>query len=263
MFIDLFQIIQPEAAMARKHLKLNSQTLTLTLDGNEITAEKFVKSVSAFVSIIRDVTESLSGEKNSIKWIVTVEKGSTKVHFTPRPIKPNPALVTSTVNAVKNGFLEIEQHGGRPSYWSDTALKSAKEMASIYSPNENALDTIRIASEDGFATVTKNTSAHVDTLIGIERRAFGTVEGRLRTVTESGGIHVVVQDALTHNNVRCFIEEQDTERFIAAFRKRVSVFGEIRYGRDGTPLSIKASDLRVMRESGKLPTIEEMTGIYA
>ena len=43
--------------MARKHLKTNSQTLTLTLDGNEITAEKFVKSVSAFLSITRDVTE--------------------------------------------------------------------------------------------------------------------------------------------------------------------------------------------------------------
>ena len=61
--IDLFQSMQPEAAMARKHLKTNSQTLTLTLEGDEITAEKFVKGVSAFVSIIRDVTESLSGEK--------------------------------------------------------------------------------------------------------------------------------------------------------------------------------------------------------
>lgn len=249
--------------MARKQAKTNLQTLTLTLDGKEITAEKFAKSVSAFVSIIRDVTESLSGEKNSIKWIVSVENGSARVHFTPRSVSVNPAVVNSTIRAVKNGFLEIEANGERPSHWSDAALKSAKEIASVYTPEENALDSICVSDAGGFSAITKNTSAHVDSLIRTEKRAFGTVEGRLRTVTESGGIHVVVQDALTHNKVRCFIEEQDTERFMAAFRKRVSVYGEIRYGQDGVPLSIKASDLRVMRDADKLPTIKEVIGIHA
>ena len=50
---------------------------------------------------------------------------------------------------------------------------------------------------------------------------------------------------------------------MSAFRKRVSVYGEIRYGRDGHPLSVKASDLRIMRDPEKLPSIEEITGIYA
>ena len=244
--------------MARKQSTINAETLTLILDGSEITAEKFVKRISACVAIIRDVTESLSGEKNSVKWIVSVEKGSTKVHFTPRLIKTNPAVVKSTIDAVKNGFLEIEQRGGRPSYWSDASLKSAKEIASVYSPSENALDVIRVSSDGGYASVAKKTSTNVVSLVGNEKRAWGTVEGRLRTVTESGG-----QDASTHNNIRCFIEDTDTDRFVAAFKKRVSVYGEIRYARDGAPLSIKASDIRVMRESTKLPFIDKMIGIYA
>ena len=248
--------------MAEKRSRVAPKTLTLTLDGNEITAEKFVKSVTAFVSIIREVSESLSGEKNGIKWIVTVEKGSTKVHFTPRPVKASPAIIKSTIQAVKNGFFEIEQNGGRPNHWSDATLKNAKEMASVYSTGSEALNTIRVASDDGYTTVTKNTVEHVDTLVGKDRFAFGTVEGRLRTVTESGGLHVVVQDALTSNNIRCFFEDQDTDRFVAAFKKRVSVYGEIRYGRDGTPVSIKASDLRVMRDENKLPSIQQMIGIY-
>jgi len=249
--------------MAAKRSKITPKTLTLTLDGNEITAEKFVKSVTAFVSIIREVSESLSGERNAIKWIVTVEKGSTKVHFTPRAAKVAPAIVRSTIHAVKNGFLEIEQHGGRPTHWSDATLRNAKEMASVYSPDAKALNTIRVASDDGFASVTQNTVEHVDTLVGKDRYAFGTVEGRLRTVTESGGLHVVVQDALTSNNIRCFFEDPDTDRFVAAFKKRVCVYGEIRYSRDGVPLSIKASDLRVMRDESKLPSIQKMIGIYA
>lgn len=250
--------------MSKKVTKNNPGTLTLKLDGNEITADRFVKSVSAFVSIIKDVTESLSGEKNSIKWIVSVEKGSTIIHFTPQAVKVDPTIVKSTMRAVTEGFREIEENAVRPSYWSNSALKNAKDISSIYEPNDRALDTIRIVAGDNtYSAVTKSTSANVDALVGTEKRAFGTVEGRLRTVTESGGIHVVVQDALTLNNIRCFIEEQDTERFIKAFRKRVSVYGEIRYGRDGVPVSIKAIDFRVMRESEKLPTIKEMIGIYA
>ena len=242
----------------------NNNTLTLKLDGNEVTAEKFVNSVSAFVSIIKDVTESLSGEKNSIKWIVTVESGSTLLHFTPRSVKVNQDVVNSAIRAVTTGFREIEENSGRPSYWPDSALKSAKEIASIYNAEGKALDTIRVSSDDkAYASVTNTTSVNVDTLVGTEKKAFGTIEGRLRTLTESGGIHVVIQDPITHSNVRCFIEEPDTEKFMAAFRKRVSVYGEIRYGRDGHPLSVKASELRVMRDAAKLPTIEEMTGIYA
>ena len=138
------------------------------------------------------------------------------------------------------------------------SLKSAKEIANVYSPNENALDVIRVSSDGGYASVAKKTSTNVVSLVGNEKRAWGTVEGRLRTVTESGG-----QDASTHNNIRCFIEDTDTDRFVAAFKKRVSVYGEIRYARDGAPLSIKASDIRVMRESTKLPFIDKMIGIYA
>jgi hypothetical protein len=249
--------------MAKRRANLDTHTLTLKLDGTEVTAERFIKSVSAFVSIIKDVTESLSGEKNGIKWIVSVEKGSALVHFTPKPVKVNPAMVQSAIRAVTNGFREIEENAGRPSYWSDSSLKNAKEISSVYTPAENALGTISVSGDGtSVAKVTNTTGANVDSIVGTERRAFGTVEGRLRAVTESGGIHVVVQDPITHANIRCFIEESDVDRFVAAFRKRVSVYGEIRYGRDGAPLSIKAAELRVMRDSTKLPTVKEVTGIY-
>jgi|GEM_PF-3771292 len=53
--------------MTLNQTKNKSKTLSLALDGNEITAEKFVKSVTAFAAIIREITETLSREKNSIK----------------------------------------------------------------------------------------------------------------------------------------------------------------------------------------------------
>lgn len=240
------------------------RTLTLKLDGKELTAEKFVKSVSAFVAIIKDVTESLSGEQNSVKWIVTVEKGSAVLHFTPRSVRVNPEVVQSAIRAVTNGFREIEEQAGRPSHWSDASLKHAKEIASVYDPNDQALDTIRVLSdgEAAFATVTKATSVNVDSLVVRERKSLGTIEGRLRAITESGGIHVVVQDQLSHANVRCYIEENDIEKFVAAFRHRVSVYGEIKYGSDNRPSSIKAMDIRVFRDRVNLPSISDITGIY-
>jgi len=159
--------------------------------------------------------------------------------------------------------LDIENFGVWPNHWSDAALKTAKDMASVYSEGKRALHTIRVGASNAFAVVTKNTVEHVDSLVGKERHAFGTIEGKPCIVIEGGGIHMVVQDTLTSNEIRCFIQEQNTDRFIATFWKRVAVYGNICYGRDGTPISVKAGDLRVMRDDGKLPSIQQIIGIYA
>jgi hypothetical protein len=89
------------------------------------------------------------------------------------------------------------------------------------------------------------------------------MEGRLRTVTEAGGVHFVVQDAATHNNVRCFFDLEKADEYMMAWRKRVAVYGEIRYRKDGVPVSISVQQFRVLKESSDLPTIKEMRGILA
>ena len=58
----------------RTMAKKQAQQLTLTIDGQQITAERFLKAVSFFVAIINDVSEQVTQERGAFRWIVSVER---------------------------------------------------------------------------------------------------------------------------------------------------------------------------------------------
>lgn len=246
--------------MAKGH---TSKKLTLKIDGQRITADRFLKAISSFIAVINDVSETVTQERSAFRWIVTVESGSAIVHFRPEPYRAQAEFVPLSMKAINDGFNMLEKRAERPRFWSDNALRKAKDLSEVLEVSERALDHVSVKLDSLQHNITRKISAHVDALIGSEYKSLGTIEGRLRTVTEAGGVHFVVQDPVTHNSVRCNIGEDDVERYLAAFRKRVAVYGEIRYRKDGEPISIAVHDFRVLRESHELPKAKDVKGILA
>jgi len=236
--------------------------LTLRIEGPRITADRFVKAVSSFVALINDVSETVTNEHSAFRWLVSVERGSAVVHFKPEPYKANPHLIAPSLRAINDGIKMIRKRPERPRFWSDRALRNAKELAEVLDV-ETGVDHVSVKADQAALDITRKVSANVDELIGSEYKSLGTVEGRLRTVTEAGGIHFVVQDAVTHNNVRCFFDVERADEYMSAWRKRVAVYGEIRYRKDGVALSITVHKFRVLRESDELPSVRDMRGILA
>lgn len=239
------------------------QRITLTLDGKGITAERFLKSISAFVGLINEVADNAVGVDKAFSWVVTVERGSDIVHFAPVPKTGLADQIASSLRAIEDGFALIEERAERPQYWSDAALKKAKEMSEALDIVNETLNLISVSSTSKPSHLTRKTSQHVDQLIGGERTSLGTIEGKLRTVTEGGGLHFIVYDALTQNGVRCYFEDDRTDEIIAAFRQRVAVYGLIRYRLDGVPVSIRVQEFRMLRDRSKLPSIRDVRGILA
>ena len=243
-------------------MKSNLQKLTLTIDGARIPSDRFLKAVASFVALINDVSETVTSEHNAFRWLISVEAGSAVLHFKPEPNKANPALIERSLRAIDEGLKTIRKRPERPRYWSDNALRKAKELSEVLDV-EAGIDSVSIRADHKPIDITRKISANVDELIGSEYKSLGTIEGRLRTVTEAGGVHFVVQDALTHNNVRCYFDPEKADEYMTAWRKRVAVYGEIRYRKDRMPVSITVQRFRVLRESKELPAVKEMRGILA
>jgi hypothetical protein len=249
--------------MSKRTKTSSGVALSLTLSGERITADRFLKGVASFFGIVTEVSEAVTGHRGGIEWIVSARAGSVVVDFKPVPVKADPLVVSETVRAIRDGLDLIERKPERPRYWSDAALKRAKELAGVTEPARQGLTQVSIDANAGGRKVTLRTKEHVDTLIGTELRALGSIEGRLRTVTEGGGLHFIVQDEVTHNEIRCYIKDEDVEKILGAFRKRVVVYGEICYRRDKQPASITVERFRVLRDRGDLPTPDEVRGILA
>jgi hypothetical protein len=239
------------------------QELILTIGGQRITAERFVKAVSAFVGLINDVADAVTEERGAFHWVVSVESGSAVVHFRPEPARAPATQAPAAIKAVNEGFALLEKRPERPRFWSDSALRKAKDLAEVIEAGDDALDRVTVAVDHRGRDVTRNTSANVDALFGSDYNSLGTIEGRLRAVTEAGGLHFVVQDPVTRSNVRCYFKEDEAERYVAAWRKRVAVYGEIRYRKDGEPVSIAVQEFRVLREAHELPKARDVKGILA
>lgn len=237
--------------------------LTLKIGGQHITADRFLKAVSSFVALINDVSETVTQERSAFRWIVTVESGSAMVHFRPEPHRAQVEFVPLSVKAINDGLAMLEKRAERPRFWSDNALRKAKDLSDVLDVSEGALDHVSVQTDHRQHEITRKLSSHVDALIGAEYKSLGTIEGRLRTVTEAGGVHFVIQDPVTHNSVRCNIGEDDVDKYLVAFRKRVAVYGEIRYRKDGEPVSIAVQEFRVLRESQELPRADDVKGILA
>lgn len=249
--------------MRKVKSKNGGDSLSLKLSGERITAERFLKSVSSFFGLIAEVSDAVAGQRGAVQWIVSARPGSVIVEFKPLPVKVDTDVVSASVRAVREGFGLLARKPERPRYWSDVALRRAKELAEAIEPTGGGLDALRIDGDAHGVEVTRKMSEHVQTLIGVELRALGSIEGRLRTVSEGGGLHFVVQDAVTHNQVRCYIREEDTEKILEAFRKRMVVYGEITYRQDRQPANIRVERFRVLRDKHELPSADEVRGILA
>lgn len=244
-------------------MSVSGKKLTLKIGGQRITADRFLKALSSFVALINDVSDTVTQERGAFRWIVTVESGSAIVHFRPEPHRAQLEFVPLSVKAINDGLDMLDKRGERPRFWSDNALRKAKDLSEVLDVEDGALDRVSVETDHRKHRITRKISAHVDALIGAEYKSLGTIEGRLRTVTEAGGVHFVVQDPVTHNSVRCNIGEDDVDKYLAAFRKRVAVYGEIRYRKDGEPISIAVHDFRVLREAHELPKAKDVKGILA
>lgn len=122
---------------------------------------------------------------------------------------------------------------------------------------------MRLKTSGTACEITPRITVSVERLMSGSREAFGSVEGRLRTVSDSDGkLQFVVFDDLYNKGVNCFVSEDTEASVIKAFRKRVLVQGMVKSDKDGRPISIRVESIREFREPGELPSIEELYDIF-
>lgn len=93
---------------------------------------------------------------------------------------------------------------------------------------------------------------------------YGSVEGTLDAIQdEAGGLELRIRDPLWKRAITCFFPEEMLGEAMRLFRQRVELFGEIRYGKDDTPESIRVNRLERLPDDDELPSIEEVQGLLS
>ncbi len=235
--------------------------LRLEISGPKITADKFSKSVRTFFDLINDVATDVAGKRKVIEWIVSAEQGSIAICAKPESLNGSPEIVSRFIRVFDAGIKAISKRTRRPAHFSDSALKNLFELGNIVGLGDQGLDHVRIRINESCDELSPASVAYVDEILGTPTSAYGTIEGRLLALKVKGRLNFSVYEMLTNREVKCFFGDEIYDDVIAAIRKRVSVYGMIRYRKSGEPASIEIEELKVFPNEDELPSFSDMIGI--
>lgn len=241
-------------------IKKDENSVTLDFDGPIVTPDTFRRLVSAFVDLLNAVTDKAAGTGKKTVWDMNVSTGSRL--FIARAVADHKTTATTqrVITALPDGLKKLEKGTAvPPAYFDQRALRAARELASI--PKQRKLTYVRFRSKGPEVPVSQLSADTAIRLLG-QHQALGSVEGRLRTISDRGALQFVVFDSLYDNGVNCFMSEELAEQAKDAFRKRVSVTGMIQYDPDGRPVSIRVDSIRVFKDVEELPPIKNLRGIF-
>jgi hypothetical protein len=104
--------------------------------------------------------------------------------------------------------------------------------------------------------------SHIGEIVAIEHEDFGSIEGRLERLPGRERLHFAIYEPLGGQDIRCEIAADELlEQAMTNFRKRVEVYGTIKYRKDGKPVSIRVEEIVPFPASDKLPSFREVHGI--
>ncbi|MCO5146023.1 MAG: hypothetical protein M9895_07565 [Aquamicrobium sp.] len=230
------------------------QPLTLELAGEIVPPADFERLVRAFF----DAVEGLEVPGQDHAWSVEVKKGSQIIGL--RPVGA-PEAISAVIFAqhMQHGVEQLEDGADQPPpYFTEKALRGMRTIAKYAGSDVRP----RIWADYKPIDLTPRTVASVNELIeGSVVEPGGSVDGRLQTVSERDGFRFVLYDRLWDYPIRCNVRDEDRERVMKAFGKRVEVYGAVRYRRDGRPTAITADDFMIFPDPVDLPKAREVEGI--
>ncbi|HET7623371.1 MAG TPA: hypothetical protein VFK39_15810 [Gemmatimonadaceae bacterium] len=237
--------------------------LFLKLDRPDVSVEEFAEAAQALLAVVREVAQEVAGDATALRWIIReLRAGSAVLEAEPEILDDalTPAVVERIMTAAGDGMRALEEDGvGRPAFFTDSALRSAKRLAGILAAGEVGTSTIRI----GPVTVapTQRVAANVDEIIMGKVKSIGAVEGLLVTVSKRDGYRFFVQDRVRDHRVECHFKDDLLGSVLKAFDKLVIVRGVVWSRKDGAPQRIDVRSFEVLENDAQLPRANMVRGI--
>jgi hypothetical protein len=146
---------------------------------------------------------------------------------------------------------------------SEKGINHLKALSEITGRSENS-PTMRVWVRKTPTTIGSGMAKAIKESWDTDYYDYGTIEGRLEAIQDaSGSLKIRIQDYLYPKPISCIVPEKMIEVVFASFHKRVEISGKIHYRRDGTAMSIDATDIDILPEDDDLPSASDVRGILA
>ena len=234
--------------------------LTFEISGRAVTPDRFQRTLSAFFDLLSEVTKAVTPEGERVEWRIQVKEGSNLVGVLPAPGVPL-AVVANVSQAIISGLERLEREPAEPASFTEKALTSVRRLVSGLGNREDDDISISVWGQRIAVPITRHLAENVAELLREAYADQGSVEGRLRTVSEAGGFRIVLYEPVFGRSIRCEIPEHLMPQALELFGRRVEAYGSISYRRDGTIARVFVEEIVPLPSESELPSHEDVRGI--
>lgn len=210
-----------------------------------------------FLRLVQSVAGEVLQTPSLVTWVFDgFSAGSLDLHVRPEPKTADlaPAMPVVT-HAVAAGIRELETRPSRPAYFNDAALQHAKDLA--------RLEGVMIRNGNVGSPMTGTLRQNVDLIIGSEQEEWGTIEGRIESLTVHRVRSFNLYEPITGERIECsFGYRIPVEQIGLAVERRSAVSGRMVYRGDRI-VRMAAEEIEIFPGPDELPTADEVFGILA
>lgn len=157
------------------------------------------------------------------------------------------------------GLDQLERYGTTPPYLSEQGMGHAQKLLKLI--GRNGMSGLEVSDFSETATISARAAANIDPLLTARRRAIGSIEGRIETVSIHGKPRFIVYLSRTRKAVTCRISDKTLlEHAASMMGRRVLAGGTVHYNARSEPMRVDVEHLRLLRAETELPSIDELAG---
>ena len=232
-----------------------------TDDPGRIPVNSLRSALNDITGLLGDVeTEVAHSGRRHLSWDVTnIGFGSALIELEATPIEEDLELADSVVEATFSGLGIIAGQPVRPNHFTDEALEHAQRLTRLLG---DGISGITISTEENIRPVhiREHLAGNVRQILE-HTESYGSVEGVLEVLSSRGALHFSIRNVSTRKRVRCNFGEDLVNEALAAWRKRIVVFGRLRVDNQGNIRTVWAWNISVLRPSDELPGPEDVKGL--
>lgn len=211
-------------------------TLTLELEG-DVTLADFAKSVQHFNRLIAELSHEVAGDANIDWYIDDLQAGSALA--TIAGVYTDEAAVQSVIQAYEKVGEALQAY--RPIPYSRTVEQEARAIVRLV---DEKITAVRFQTARADFVVYSEFTPNLR-LSAKPRTSFGTVKGRVQTLSSRGKLKFTLYDNIFDKSITCYLSTGQEETMKDVWGELVTVTGQVT--RDS--------------ETGRAKTVRDITAI--
>jgi hypothetical protein len=222
-----------------------SETLTVALEGPEISLSSFASAVTALDALLKDLSAEVAPNSQLVWEVEDLQVSSAIATVRGRTVSGDPEAVDRVSEAYEAIGAALTR--GDPIPYSE---RVARHVAALTAVLDDHVRAVRLETANQDYTI-PGKSPVPGPMVPLARPliSFGAVEGRIQTLSNRRSLRFTLYDTLNDQAVACYLKPGEEDRVQLFWGHRVIVEGEIR--RD--PWSGRPTAIRQITEIVPLP----------